>query len=99
MIFVGFGFLMTFLRRYGYSAAGFNFFTSALIMLEAVLIIGAVQQVGWAQSWRPPNEGGASRDGQDATLTTHNAAGVDPLSRVGRAGLWMTQQHVDSAAG
>jgi hypothetical protein len=46
MIFVGFGFLMTFLRRYGYSAAGYNFFTSALIMLEAVLLIGAVQQVG-----------------------------------------------------
>jgi ammonium transporter Rh len=51
MIFVGFGFLMTFLRRYGYSAVGFNFFTSALIMLEAVLLIGAVQQVCGEQGW------------------------------------------------
>jgi ammonium transporter Rh len=50
MIFVGFGFLMTFLRRYGYSAVGFNFFTSALIMLEAVLLIGAVQQ-GLGKGW------------------------------------------------
>jgi hypothetical protein len=31
-------------RRYGYGSVGFNFFCSALVMLEAVLIIGAVQQ-------------------------------------------------------
>lgn len=66
MIFVGFGFLMTFLRRYGYSAAGYNFFTSALIMLEAVLLIGAVQQVGEetavhsAYTWGP--RGGGEQD-------------------------------------
>eukprot|EP00878_Enallax_costatus_P018177 GHUV01019125.1.p1 GENE.GHUV01019125.1~~GHUV01019125.1.p1 ORF type:complete len:332 (+),score=73.11 GHUV01019125.1:241-1236(+) len=45
MIFVGFGFLMTFLRRYGFGAVGYNFFCSCLVMLEGVLIIGAVQQV------------------------------------------------------
>eukprot|EP00879_Flechtneria_rotunda_P017316 GHRR01018140.1.p1 GENE.GHRR01018140.1~~GHRR01018140.1.p1 ORF type:complete len:479 (+),score=174.94 GHRR01018140.1:564-2000(+) len=45
MIFIGFGFLMTFLRRYGFGAIGFNFFCSCLVMLEGVLIIGAVQQV------------------------------------------------------
>lgn len=31
-------------RRYGKSAVGLNFFCSCLVMLEAVLLIGAVQQ-------------------------------------------------------
>ena len=30
MMFIGFGFLMVFLKRYGYSAVGFNFFLAAL---------------------------------------------------------------------
>lgn len=45
MIFVGFGFLMTFLKRYSYSALGLNFFCSCIVMLEAILVVGAVQQV------------------------------------------------------
>ena len=44
MIFVGFGFLMTFLRHYSYSAVGFNFFASCLVMLEAILALGFTQQ-------------------------------------------------------
>ena len=32
----------TFLRKYGYSAVGLNFFLSALAMVEALLVVGAV---------------------------------------------------------
>jgi ammonium transporter Rh len=48
MIFVGFGFLMTFLKRYSYSAVGLNFFASCVVILEFILIGGAVQQVHYS---------------------------------------------------
>lgn len=32
-------------RRYSYSAVGLNFLTSAVVMLEAIVCIGLVQQV------------------------------------------------------
>ena len=44
MIFLGFGFLMTFLKRYSYSAVSLNFVTSCLVILESVLAIGWMQQ-------------------------------------------------------
>jgi ammonium transporter Rh len=37
MVFVGFGFLMTFLSKYGFSAVGLNFFLSALTIQWSVL--------------------------------------------------------------
>jgi ammonium transporter Rh len=37
MIFVGFGFLMTFLRRYGYGAVAITFFLSAFALQWAIL--------------------------------------------------------------
>eukprot|EP00727_Mastigamoeba_balamuthi_P008999 m51a1_g4721 putative ammonium transporter rh type c (472) ;mRNA; f:321828-323475 len=37
MVFVGFGFLMTFLKKYGYGAIGLNFFLSALVIQWAIL--------------------------------------------------------------
>lgn len=40
MVFVGFGFLYTFLRKYGYSAVGYNFFISALVIQWAILCEG-----------------------------------------------------------
>ncbi|XP_037033958.1 ammonium transporter Rh type A-like [Bradysia coprophila] len=40
MIFVGFAFLMTFLKRYGYSATGFNLFFAALIVQWAIVARG-----------------------------------------------------------
>jgi ammonium transporter Rh len=32
-------------RRYSYSAVGLNYLTSAVVMLEAILFVGLVQQV------------------------------------------------------
>jgi len=40
MIFVGFGYLMTFLRKYGYGAVGFTFAISAVVIEWAIINIG-----------------------------------------------------------
>lgn len=40
MIFVGFGFLMTFLKKYGYSSMGFNFVLAAFSVQWATLVQG-----------------------------------------------------------
>lgn len=40
MIFVGFGFLMMFLRKYGYSAVGFTLLLGALMVQWAMLCQG-----------------------------------------------------------
>ena len=40
MIFVGFGFLMTFLRRYGYGSIGFNLLLAALVLQWGTLTNG-----------------------------------------------------------
>jgi len=40
MIFIGFGYLMTFLKRYGYSAIGYNFLLSCIAFLWDVLCAG-----------------------------------------------------------
>ncbi|KAM9991923.1 hypothetical protein ACTFIZ_012586 [Dictyostelium cf. discoideum] len=48
MIFFGFGFLMTFLRRYGYSALGYTFIISALVSQWSVLLNGFFE--AWSHS-------------------------------------------------
>jgi ammonium transporter Rh len=40
MMFVGFGFLMTFLKRYGYSSISFNFLIAAYVLEWALLVRG-----------------------------------------------------------
>ncbi len=44
MILIGFGFLMTFLRKYGFSAVGINFLVSALAAQWYLLVSGFVVQ-------------------------------------------------------
>lgn len=40
MIWIGFGFLMTFLRRYGQSAVGLTFLVGAILVQVAILVDG-----------------------------------------------------------
>lgn len=40
MMFIGFGFLMTFLKRYGFSSVGFNFLVAAFVIQWSTLIFG-----------------------------------------------------------
>ncbi len=43
MMFIGFGFLMTFLKRYGYSAVGYNFLVAAYVLEWALLVRGWIE--------------------------------------------------------
>jgi ammonium transporter Rh len=40
MMFIGFGFLMTFLKRYGYGSVGFNFLLAAYVLEWSMLVRG-----------------------------------------------------------
>ena len=46
MIFVGFGFLMTFLKKYGYGAVSYNFFISALAIQWYIIVAGCFEHRG-----------------------------------------------------
>ncbi|XP_054263635.1 ammonium transporter Rh type B-like [Macrosteles quadrilineatus] len=43
MVFIGFGFLMTFLRKYGFSSVGFNFLLSAVIVQWSLFTDGVFE--------------------------------------------------------
>jgi ammonium transporter Rh len=45
MMFVGFGFLMTFLKKYGYSAIGFNFILAAFVLEWSMLVEGWIEMI------------------------------------------------------
>jgi ammonium transporter Rh len=51
MIFVGFGFLMTFLKKYGYSSVGLNFVVSALVIQWSILSNSFWHQLLGMKSW------------------------------------------------
>lgn len=51
MVYVGFGFLMTFMAKYGYSGVGFNFMISTLMMQWSLLVNGFWHQVGTDKAW------------------------------------------------
>ena len=46
MIFIGFGFLMTFLSRYGYSSVGYNFFTAIIAAQWYIIVAGCLKHRG-----------------------------------------------------
>ena len=43
MMFIGFGFLMTFLKRYGFSSVGLNFIVAAFVLQWATLTGGWIR--------------------------------------------------------
>ena len=45
MIYIGFGFLMTFLKKYGYGAVGYNFFIAALMTQWGTIVTGCLNQI------------------------------------------------------
>lgn len=49
MIFIGFGFLMTFLRRHGFTAVGVNFLLAATAVQWAILCLGFFHRT-WSSS-------------------------------------------------
>ncbi|KAL3319853.1 hypothetical protein Ciccas_001467 [Cichlidogyrus casuarinus] len=50
MIFVGFGFLMAFLKRYGFSSVGINFFLSGILIQHALIVNGICHMISKEKS-------------------------------------------------
>lgn len=69
MIFVGFGFLMTFLKKYGYSAVGYTLFLVAIVIQWAIIFKGFLKM-----------EHGVIRIGLDNLIDSDIAAAVPLIS-------------------
>lgn len=63
MIVVGFGFLMTFLKRYGWSSVGFNFLFTSFTIQWALLV------TGFFHDFVKGNAHGEGFGGQNATAS------------------------------
>jgi ammonium transporter Rh len=46
MIFLGIGYLIIFLKRYGYSSVGYNFFTGAVAIQWHIIVAGCLSHRG-----------------------------------------------------
>jgi hypothetical protein len=46
-MFVGFGYLMTFLKHNSNSALGLSFLAACVVLVEAVVVVGGAQQMWW----------------------------------------------------
>ena len=69
MIVVGFGFLMTFLKRYGWSSVGFNFLFTGFTIQWALLV------TGFFHDFVKTSGDGFSE--QNATVTHYIAVNID----------------------
>ena len=69
MIFVGFGFLMTFLRRYGHSSIAFNMLMAAFAIQWATITLGVFTFIDQAQAEDDAQATGTTVDPQDECCT------------------------------
>ena len=51
MVFIGFGFLMTFMRRYSMTAVAFNYFVAAAMLMWTILVLGFWHRAFGAKSF------------------------------------------------
>lgn len=68
MIFVGFGFLMTFLRRYGYGSIAFNMLLASFAIQWSTITSGVFQFIDQAQAEDAARAAGTSPDVQCCTI-------------------------------
>jgi ammonium transporter Rh len=57
MIFIGFGFLMTFLKRYGFSAVSVNLLVAAFVLQWAYIVRGIIHHVAHGHAKFPVHLG------------------------------------------